>query len=249
MLAVRRNVGRRRKGVRIRNTWIAKTNLLATAKGRVEAARTFFVLKSQVDDICACPSGSWFLAFARRVDNELPRDGNPMWRTVGTDHTATFAAVMPSEEHVEVTATDRAAPCLVIRLPPGHNILTWQCRKFSSGGRWPRQRPILKLQTHRSASAALSCARGWLFSGRACIPASRSYGSPASSCLVGHFTVSILDVTPPDWIVQFSLCNFLGGYPTQETLPGLLLIWFLFRTMPFGFSLSPYCISKLFLLF
>jgi hypothetical protein len=58
VLAVRRNVGRRRKGVRIRNTWIAKTNLLATTKGRVEAARAFFILKSQVDNICSCPSGS-----------------------------------------------------------------------------------------------------------------------------------------------------------------------------------------------
>lgn len=109
---------RRWAKIRVWHTGVADSHFLTTSKSWIPVGTEtrhyclVFRVTSKVDN--GCPNSS---QFRRRVDNELAGNRDPMWRTIRTNHSPAFSAMMLPIPKAKLIPTNRTLRDLRIRLP------------------------------------------------------------------------------------------------------------------------------------
>lgn len=104
--------------IRVWHTGVADSHFLTTSKSWIPVGTEtrhyclVFRVTSKVDNGCPNPS-----QFRRRVDNELAGNRDPMWRTIRTNHSPAFSAMMLPIPKAKLIPTNGTLRDLRIRLP------------------------------------------------------------------------------------------------------------------------------------
>lgn len=109
---------RRWAKIRVWHTGVADSHFLTTSKSWIPVGTEtrhyclVFRVTSKVDNGCPNPS-----QFRWRVYNELAGNRNPMWRTIRTNHSPAFSAMMLPIPKAKLIPTNRTLRDIRIRLP------------------------------------------------------------------------------------------------------------------------------------